>query len=85
MDNVKRKILVSLAVAALTALHAHALTETVNGIEWTYTVSDGKASVGMGAFSGTRAVSPFSTGPIAIPSSLGGYPVTSIGNKESCA
>ena len=77
MDNVKRKILVPLAVAVLTALHAHALTETVNGITWTYTVSNGKASVGSGTFS-TTAVPKSTSGAITIPRTLGGYPVTSI-------
>ena len=78
MDNGKRKILVSLAVAVLTALHAHALTETVNGITWTYIVSNGKASVGGGS-SSSRAIPISTSGEIAIPSILGGYPVTSIG------
>ena len=54
-------------------------TETVNGITWTYTVSDGKATVGGGSDS-TPAVSTATTGAITIPFSLGGYPVTSIGN-----
>ena len=51
-------------------------TETVDGIKWTYTVSGGIASLG-GA--GVKAVPTSTIGAIAIPSSLGGYPVRSIG------
>ena len=57
---------------------AMAMTETVDGVEWTYTVSDGKVSVGSGYSWGAPAVPISTTGAIAIPSSLGGYPVTSI-------
>ena len=55
-----------------------AATETVDGITWTYTVSDGKASVGGGSYS-SPAVPSTTTGSITIPSMLGGKPVTSIG------
>ncbi len=58
---------------------ARAATETVDGLTWTYTVSDGKASVGGGNVTST-ALSTGTTGDITIPSALGGYPVTSIGN-----
>ena len=51
----------------------HAATETVDGITWTYTVSNGEASI-------TKW--PKSTsGAITIPSTLGGYSVTSIGDS----
>ena len=50
-------------------------TETVDGIKWTYTVSGGIASLG-GA--GVKAVPTSTIGAIAIPSSLGGYPVRSM-------
>ena len=55
-------------------------TETVNGITWTYTVSNGKASVGGGS-SSCPAVPESTSGAITIPSTLGGYPVTSIGDN----
>ena len=55
---------------------AFAETETVDGIEWTYFVSNGQASVG-GGWS-TPAVATSTTGPISIPETLGGYLVTSI-------
>ena len=51
-------------------------TATVNGIIWTYTVSGGEASIGNDWDS---AIPSTTTGAITIPSSLGGYPVTSIG------
>ena len=54
-----------------------AKTETVNGISWTYTVTNGKASIGNGTSS---AVSPYlESSTITVPSELGGYPVTRIG------
>ena len=56
---------------------ASADTATVNGITWTYTVSNGVASVG-GGYSSSPAVPRGTAGAITIPSSLGGYPVTSI-------
>ena len=69
--------------AALAALilppTLRAYTETVNGIEWTYTVSDGKASVDSGSSEST-AVPKSTKGAITIPATLGGYPVTSIGD-----
>ena len=49
----------------------HADTATVNGITWTYQVSNGEASI-------TDCLTSTS-GAITIPSILGGYPVTSIG------
>ena len=52
-------------------------TATVNGIEWRYTVSNGKASVG--GSSSVTAVDTSISGAITIPSRLGGYTVTSIG------
>ena len=48
-----------------------AATQTIDGIAWTYSVSDGAATI--------ESIPNESTGDITIPSSLGGYPVTSIG------
>ena len=64
---------------AASALRSFALTATVDGLTWTYTVSNGKASVGGGSSSST-AVPTTTTGAISIPATLGGYPVTSIGD-----
>ena len=74
----KRK-LAAMFLAAGAALGAWADTETVGGIVWNYTVSGGKAQVGIGGNSGTRAVLTSTTGEITIPSTLGGNPVTSVG------
>ena len=49
-------------------------TATVDGITWTYTVSNGKAEVG-------NTPNESTTGEITIPSSLGGCPVTRIANS----
>ena len=56
-----------------------AATEMVDGITWTYTVSNGKASLGYDNGYCSAAIPSSSTGAITIPSTLGGYPVTSIG------
>ena len=64
------------AVVAMAAICAWADTETVNGITWNYTVSDGKASL-----DGTYDAL---SGAITIPSTLGGKPVTSIGYRAFC-
>ena len=75
---VDMKRLLSILMMAF-ATNALAYTATVNGITWTYTVSNGKASIGSGS-SSLRAIPLSTSGAIAIPSMLGGYPVTSIGN-----
>ena len=55
-----------------------AKTAIVDGIEWTYTVSNGTAIIGTGTY--RSPVIPGSTiGTLIIPSTLGGYPVTEIG------
>ena len=73
-----RTELVAIVSVILATLSVRAATEIVDGIEWTYTVSDGKASVGGGS-SDSPAVPKSTSGAITIPSTLGGYPVTSIG------
>ena len=54
--------------------------ETVNGIEWTYSVSGGIATVGTGAGSWrpVPAIPKGTVGAITIPSTLGSCPVTKI-------
>ncbi len=64
---------------ALFAMCASGDVETVDGIEWKYTVSDGKASHG-GVGYPNPSVTRATAGSITIPSSLGGYPVTAIGD-----
>ena len=65
-------------MAAMIAIFAHADTETIDGIEWTYTVSNGEVSLG-GGHPNNTAIPQTMSGVVNIPSSLGGYPVTSIG------
>ena len=72
-----KKVLLLLLSAWFTTL-ALAATETVNGITWTYSVSNGTATIGAGAWE--PAISSSTSGAITIPSALGGYPVTSIGD-----
>ena len=73
-----RKMCVCVVAVLFASISAFGLTATVDGIKWTYTVSNGNASVG-GGTSSTPAVSTSTSGAIAIPSKLGGYSVTSIG------
>ena len=55
-----------------------ALTETVNGITWTYTVSDGEAVIGNGS---AAAITSQHSGDISVPSVLGNYPVGTINSS----
>lgn len=74
----KRLFLLLGCLAALIAhADAHADTEEVDGIEWTYTISNGKAMIGGGYQ--TPAIPKTTAGAITIPSTLGNCPVTSIG------
>jgi hypothetical protein len=59
-----------------------AKTAIAGGIEWTYTVSNGEASIGHGEsnVSGKPAIPISTIGHLVIPSTLGGYPVTRIGH-----
>lgn len=77
----KHKIFKTLlaVVAATMTFFAEADTDTVNGIKWTYFVKNGEASIGGGHFS-SPAIPESTSGAITIPSTLGGYPVTSIGD-----
>ncbi len=71
-----------LAFCCTVALSGVALAETwtdANGVEWTYSITDGKAKVGL---DGTTAAIPTSTeGDVVVPSELGGCPVTSISSN----
>ena len=61
------------------------MTELVDGMKWKYRVVNGEAEIYCGDW--TSAIPETTTGAITIPSSLGGYPVTSIGEYafESCS
>lgn len=73
----RKFIALSIALVSVSAL-ADTWTDPDTGITWTYTVSNGKASVGSNTTS--AAIPDTTTGSISIPSTLGGCPVTSIGN-----
>ena len=57
--------------AMFAAFHLAADTATVNGITWTYTISNGEASLGGGSPT-SRAVPMSTSGALTIPSVLGG-------------
>ena len=67
--NVLKKMMI-LCVIALATLFVQAATETVDGIEWNYYVEDGNAIV--------ECIDSEDVKALTIPSTLGGYPVTSI-------
>jgi|GEM_PF-2240674 len=54
-------------------------TRAVDGIEWTFVIANGEASVGGGSWNDT-AVSKDTEGEVTIPAELGGHRVTSIGD-----
>ena len=74
-----RAIAAALALLPTTAL-ADIYYQTVDGIEWNFMLSGDAASVGGGDDFPFPAVPSDTTGAIVIPSTLGGYPVTSIGD-----
>lgn len=57
---------------------AHAETEVVDGIAWTYRISNGKATI--------TDIPDSTAGSVTIPSTLGGAPVSAIGDSafEDC-
>ena len=69
---------VLLAAALSFAWGLRADTATVDGYTYTYSVTDGKVTIGS-SNAWTTAISPKPTGHVAIPSSLGGFPVVGIG------
>ena len=77
----KHKIFKTLLVAviAMMTFCAEAATETVNGIKWIYSVKNGKASLESGGCPPTPVIPKSTSGAITIPSTLGGYSVTSVG------
>ena len=78
-----KRALVILSSLLLMPLLALADTETVDEIQWTFTISFGEATIGSYPYPYVKTAIPSSTeGSIIIPSRLGGCPVTGI---ESCA
>ena len=72
-----KKLIVLIGGVVFAAYTLSAATATVDGITWTYTVSNGKASLGGGSSLGP-AIPTSTSGAITIPSTLGGYSVTTI-------
>ena len=68
----KRIRTICFAMVLFASLSGFALTEIINGVTWTYSVVNGGARISGG--------SPTS-GTLTIPSKLGGYDVTSIGDE----
>ena len=66
-----------LFAAVAVAIGARAETETVGDYTWTYRINGDTAEI---YNNGSRAISPSPTGAVTIPSTLGGKPVTSIGD-----
>ena len=65
----RRVLAVGMMALSLVPFAASADTETVGSVTWTYSVSNGKAII---------TESSAMTGDLVIPSTLGGYPVSSI-------
>ena len=80
-----RKLMMIVAAVAV-AFGAWAETEKVGGYTWTYRINgDGAEIYGEQKYHAiVPAASPKPTGAVTIPSTLGGKPVTSIG-QFSCA
>ena len=73
------KSFAAFAACALVSLSAAANTADYGGYTWTYSVSGGKATITTGTYN-SPAISPNPTGAITSPFTLGGSPVTRIGD-----
>lgn len=74
--NMKSIFAVALAGLLLPALGE---AETINGVQWLYTVSNGEAVLGSGG--DVPAVASSTPGLVRVPARLGGYPVTTVGRQ----
>ena len=70
--------------ATAAAVCADTWTDSATGITWTYTVSNGEASLGGGSL-GSPAVPTSTQGAITVPSAIGGKPVPGGGQFRVCA
>ena len=71
---------VLLAATLLFAWGLRADTATVDGYTYTYSVTDGKATIESDKAE-SPAISPYPVGTVMIPSELGGYPVVGLGTN----
>ena len=71
---IKKFMMLTIVVSMI--CNALADTETVGGYTWTYRITANGAEIRNGSYC---AVSPEPTGALSIPATLGGKPVTSIG------
>ncbi len=76
-ESIRTTLLAVIAGVAV-ALSARAASETVGGVEWQYTLSDGKATITSGD-DWSPAIPSSTAGALSIPSTLGGCPVVAIG------
>ena len=73
-----KRMMLEAVMAFAATLSLMADMETIGGYTWTYRINDDTAEIYNG---GNVAVTPNPTGVLAIPSTLGGKPVTGIGEK----
>lgn len=55
-------------------------TETLNGVSWSYVISESKGHAILYGGDGVPSISPTTEGTIVVPASLGSYPVDEIGS-----
>ena len=73
-----RAAFAAFCLAAAAATGSRAETQTVGGYTWSYRIVDGGAEIHNA--DSQAAVSPAPTGLVEIPDTLGGCPVTGIGD-----
>lgn len=72
-------LLIILSLVSVLGKHAKIGKETIDGVTWRYKIVDGNAVIGRRHPQFCSAISVSTVGDLVIPSSLGGYPVTGIG------
>ena len=94
--KLKNMLVAMSALAGLLCWGNEIYYDTVGGLTWGYTVSDGSATVYGGSFEEWDdeeegyveayypAIPDDTSGAITVPTSLGGYPVTAIGDGAFC-
>ena len=77
-----KKLIVMMTIVVAAAMMVRAATETIDGYTWAYRINGDTAEINANSSGGWKscAISPTPTGHVDIPSVLGGYPVTVVGN-----